>query len=90
MIMVNQAIKKRAIHRALIIEGQLKAFIKAIENEKYCVDLLLQSLSIQKSLKSLDKLLLENHLVSHVSKQMKNQNELKSSVDELLKIYTYK
>ena len=62
MIMVNQKLKKRAIHRAKIIRGQLDGLIKAIEKEAYCPDLLGQSLSIQRSLKSLDAFLLENHL----------------------------
>lgn len=88
--MVNQQIKKRAIHRAKIICGQLNALAKAIESESYCVDLLLQSLSIQKSLKSLDRLLLENHLVSHVSHQMKSRHEEAKAIKELLEIYTYK
>lgn len=88
--MVNQQIKSRAVHRAKIIGGQMKALTKAIEEEQYCIDLLLQSLSIQRSLKSLDKLLLENHLTSHVAHQMKQKSEEKRAVSELLKIYTYK
>lgn len=57
-----QNIKKRATHRSKIIEGQFKALVKAVEEDKYCVDILTQSLAIQQSLKSLNKLILENHL----------------------------
>lgn len=74
-------IKKRALHRSKIIEGQIKGLIKAVENEDYCVDLLSQSLSIQKALKSFDRLILENHLRMHVKANEK-------SIKELLKIYT--
>ncbi|MBP7018568.1 metal-sensitive transcriptional regulator, partial [Candidatus Saccharibacteria bacterium] len=49
-------IKKRAVHRSKILDGQFKALTKAIEEEKYCIDILVQSLAIQKSLKSLNKL----------------------------------
>ncbi|MBI2638320.1 metal-sensitive transcriptional regulator [Candidatus Peregrinibacteria bacterium] len=86
--MVNQAIKKRALHRAKIIAGQVNGLMKAIEREDYCVDLLTQSFSIQNSLKSLNAFLLENHLVTHVVHQMRKRSEEKKARKELIKIYT--
>lgn len=87
IFMVNQTIKKRALHRAKIIEGQIKGLIKAIDREDYCVALLTQSLSIQNSLKSLDAFLLENHLATHVVHQMRKQKGEKTARNELIKIY---
>jgi len=84
---VDQTIKKRAVHRAKIIQGQLAGLAKAIEAETYCTDLLLQSLSIQRSLKSLDALLLENHLKSHVAAQMMEERGVDRVVEELIKVY---
>ncbi|MBI2623163.1 MAG: metal-sensitive transcriptional regulator [Candidatus Liptonbacteria bacterium] len=86
--MVNQHIKKRALHRARILEGQMKGLAKAIEEEQYCVDLMLQSLSIQESLKSLNRLLLENHLKTHVKHQLQKKGEEERAVQELIKVYT--
>ena len=86
--MVDQKLKKRAIHRAKIIRGQLDGLVKAIENEEYCPNLLGQSLSIQRSLKSLDSFLLENHLRSHVRHQMQSKGEDEKAVKELIKVYT--
>lgn len=86
--MVNQAIKKRALHRAKIIAGQVNGLIKAIEREDYCVDLLTQAVSIQNSLKSLDAFLLENHLMTHVARQMRKKGEEEKARKELIKIYT--
>lgn len=82
-------IKKRAIHRAKILQGQLKGLEKMIEAEDYCMDVITQSLAVQKSLGSLNKLLVENHLSTHVkdmmvSKDPKVQRQLQ---EELLKIY---
>lgn len=84
-----QDIKKRATHRSKIIEGQFKGLVKAIENEEYCIDILTQSLAIQQSLRSLNKLVLENHMKTHVKEGMregddKTQQEI---IDEMLKIY---
>ena len=79
-------IKKRALHRTKILEGQLRGVEKMIENEDYCVDIITQSLAIQKSLRSLNKLLVENHLRTHVAHMFANGEE-DVAVDELLKVY---
>jgi len=81
-------IKKRALHRARILEGQLRGVEKMIENEDYCVDILTQSLAIQKSLGSLNKLLVENHLKTHVSEMFEEGGSARDeAIAELLKVY---
>ena len=86
--MLDQRLKKRAIHRAKIIRGQLDGLVKALEKEVYCPQLLGQSLSIQRSLKSLDAYMLENHLRTHVKHQMQHKGEEEKAVKELIKVYT--
>lgn len=86
--MVNQKLKSRALHRAKIIRGQMDGLIKAIDAEAYCPTLLEQSLSIEKSLKSLDAFLLENHLRTHVTHQMQRKGEDEKAIKELIRIYT--
>ena len=86
--MLDQKLKKRAIHRAKIIAGQFAGLIKAIEREDYCPTLLEQSLSIQRSLKSLDAFLLKNHLQTHVKNQMHTKGQEEKAVSELIDIYT--
>jgi len=84
-----QDIKKRATHRSKIIEGQFKGLIKAIEDEEYCIDILTQSLAIQKSLRSLNKLVLENHMKTHVKEGMStgDNKEKEQLIDEMLELY---
>lgn len=79
--------KKRALHRVKILQGQIKGLTKAIEEEKYCIDLLNHSLSIRNSLKSLDRLLLENHLKVHVKHQMRQKDQEERAIRELIEIY---
>jgi DNA-binding FrmR family transcriptional regulator len=83
------SIKKRASHRSKIIEGQFKGLQKLIENEAYCMDILTQSLAIQKSLASLNKLVLENHLHTHVADMMGSNDEKiqNKAIEELLGLY---
>ena len=40
-------LKKRALHRYKIIQGQLRGVEKMIENEDYYVDIITQTLAIQ-------------------------------------------
>lgn len=82
-------IKKRATHRSKIIEGQFKGLQKMIEQEEYCMDILTQSLAIQRSLASLNKLILENHLRTHVAEGFAEDNPDQSEkmIDELLNLY---
>ena len=85
---VDQKLKSRAVHRAKIIRGQLDGLLKAIEKEEYCPTLLEQSRSIERSLKSLESFLLENHLRSHVKNKMQTKGEDEIAIKELIRIYT--
>jgi DNA-binding FrmR family transcriptional regulator len=81
-------IKKRALHRTRILEGQLRGLERMIDDEEYCVDILTQSLAIQKSLRSLNKLLVENHLRTHVTEMFAAGGESADrAVDELLRVF---
>lgn len=82
-------LKKRAVHRSKIIEGQIKGVQKMIQEDAYCMDILTQSLAIQKSLASLDKLVLENHLRTHITDMMASHNEKRhdKAIEELLGLY---
>ena len=81
--------KKKTKRRTQIINGQIKGLQKMIENDEYCIDILIQSLAIQKSLKSISKLVLENHMQTHVADGMKtgSKQEQDILIAELVKIY---
>lgn len=67
-------LKQRALHRAKILEGQMRGVQKMIENEDYCMDILTQSLAIQKSIGSLNKLVLENHVRTHIKENLSSRD----------------
>jgi CsoR family transcriptional regulator, copper-sensing transcriptional repressor len=82
-------LKKRAEHRSKIIEGQIKGLKKMIAEEKYCMDILTQSLALQRSLGSLNKLILQNHLQTCARDQLSSSDEVSQSraINELLDLY---
>ena len=55
-------IKERLLHRLKIARGHLNKVIAMVENDEYCIDVIHQSKAIQKALKEIDSLTLENHL----------------------------
>lgn len=82
--------KKQILRRLKIISGHLKKVIKMIEEDKYCVDILHQSLACQNALKKADSLILNQHLRKCVAAAMKEgRGKKEKSIDELLKIYQF-
>ena len=80
--------KRRALHRTRILAGQLRGLEKMIDNEEYCVDIVTQSLAIQKSLGSLNKLIVENHLRTHVTEMFEQGDEQRElAIAELVKVF---
>ncbi len=78
-------VKVHAQKRINIIKGQLDGLQKMIDNDEYCMDLLNQSLAIQSSLRSLDTVLFERHLTTHIKEQFKNEPE--KATEELVKLF---
>jgi DNA-binding FrmR family transcriptional regulator len=78
-------VKVKAQKRINIIKGQLDGLQRMIDNDEYCIDLLNQSLAIQNSLRSLDSVLFERHLETHVTHQFKNEE--KKAVEELVTLF---
>jgi DNA-binding FrmR family transcriptional regulator len=82
-------LKQRALHRAKILEGQMRGIQRMIDNEDYCMDILTQSLAIQKSIGSLNKLVLENHVRTHIKDNLgsKSKKDQDTAINELLELY---
>lgn len=79
--------KSTLAHRLKIVAGQIEGLVKMVENQSYCIDVLTQSLAIQKALQNIDKMILEDHINTCIVDQMKNGEEQKAT-EELTKIYS--
>jgi DNA-binding FrmR family transcriptional regulator len=55
-------LQERIAHRLKITQGHLKKVIKMVDENAYCIDVIHQSQAIQKALREIDNLILENHL----------------------------
>jgi len=81
-----ESFKKRAARRLKIIAGQIQGLERMIGENKYCVDIIHQSLAVKQALSGLEDLILENHLATHVIEQMKSRKS-KKAIAEILSIY---
>lgn len=79
-------VRNRARRRLKIIAGQIEALQRQVEDDRYCMDLLDLSLSVQRALRSLDTLIIEGHLRTHVVEQIE-AGDVEQSVRELLRLY---
>ena len=55
-------LKRKTINRLHRAVGHLKAVEKLVEEDKYCIDIIQQSLAVQKALAAVDLLILDSHL----------------------------
>lgn len=67
----------------------MRGLQKMIEKEEYCMDILTQGLAIQKSVASLNKLILENHIRTHIKDSLaaSSKKSRDTAIDELLALY---
>ena len=72
-----------------IVKGHLQKVKKRIEEKKYCIDVPHHSLAVQKALKQIDMLMMEDHLKTCAIHQIKEGKEDKT-VQELIGIYKFK
>ena len=77
---------ERVIHRLKIARGHLNKVIEMVEKGEYCIDVLHQSLAVQKALEETDALVLENHLKTCVVDHIK-KGESAKSIDEIMKVF---
>ena len=76
--------KKYLQTRLKTIEGQVRGISKMIDEDKYCNDILIQLLAINKSIKSLSNDILKSHLSSCVVDDIK-ENKLEV-IDEVMEL----
>jgi DNA-binding FrmR family transcriptional regulator len=82
---MKQDIKKKAVRRLKIVEGQVRGLQRMVKEEKYCIDIINQSLAIKEALSGVEDLILKNHLSTHVVEQMKSGREAKA-IQEILSV----
>lgn len=80
-----QVPKTNIQHRLKIAKGHLEKVIRMVDADEYCIDIVHQLLAIQSALKSIDEIVLENHLKSCVSDSIK-RGESEEAIKEVMEV----
>ena len=88
--MLNEETRGKALGRLRRIEGQVQGLQRMIDNDAYCVDILLQISAVQGALEQVQKLLLGRHIESCVSDAIRSgaKADRQKKIDELLDVFT--
>jgi DNA-binding FrmR family transcriptional regulator len=86
--MIQKEYKSKILAQLNRAEGMLRKVITMVESDKYCIDVLQQSLAVIGFTKSANKLILENHLKCCFKEGIKTSNGKKQDelINELMKI----
>lgn len=82
--------KGKALGRLRRIEGQVQGIQRMVDDDKYCVDILLQLAAVQGAVEQVQKLVLGQHIESCVSDAIRSANtrERQKKVGELLDVFS--
>lgn len=77
--------KQKVINRLKRIEGQVRGIQKMVEEDWYCVDVLVQISAIQSALKQAGFAITERH-INHCVSDAIRQGEGKETIEELMSV----
>ena len=86
---MNDAAKQKVLARIRRIAGQLEGVARMIEDDRYCVDILLQIASAQAALGQAGKVIVRSHVETCVSEAIESGKpaERKQKIDELIEVF---
>jgi DNA-binding FrmR family transcriptional regulator len=78
--------KERLLHRLKITQGHLKKVVQMVESDSYCIDVIHQSQAVQKALKEVDALVLEEHLNGCVTRSIM-EGKKDEAISEVMNVF---
>jgi DNA-binding FrmR family transcriptional regulator len=87
---MDEETKGKTLGRLRRIEGQVQGIQRMVEEDKYCVDILLQLMAVQGAVEQVQKLVLAQHIESCVSDAIRSGNarDRQKKVEELLEVFS--
>ena len=83
---MQKVVKQNALKRLKSARGHLDHVISLVDKEKYCIDILQQSLAVQSALRAVDNIILKGHLEEHVAHAMHGKDQQKS-IQEVVDVF---
>ena len=88
--MIDGETKRQALTRLRRIVGQVQGIQRMVDDEKYCVDILLQVSAVQGALEQVSKILMTRHIESCVADSLKagSERERAKKIGELIEVFS--
>lgn len=86
---VDSAVKENMLVRLRRIEGQVRGLQKMVEEERYCPEVLTQMSAVHESLRSVERILMKNHLQHCATEALRSGDDKKAqrTYDELTQLF---
>lgn len=86
---VDDEVKRNLSLRLRRIEGQVRGVQKMVEDERYCPDVLTQISAVHESLRSVERVLLRNHLQHCATEALRSgdENKARRTYEELTELF---
>jgi len=87
---IDDDTRSKTLGRLRRIEGQVQGIQRMVEEDKYCVDILLQLTAVQGAVEQVQRLLLGRHIESCVAEAIRSGStrDRQKKVDELLEVFS--
>ena len=84
-----QKIQTDSLNRLKRIGGQVNGLGRMVEEERYCIDILMQITAVERALHSLGEIVLKNHLETCVAGafQSTESQDSREKIDELIRVF---
>lgn len=86
---MQEETKKEICTRLKSIEGHVRGVYRMVEEDAYCIDIIKQTIAIQRAIDKINALILSNHLNTCVIKAIRStdQSEREKVLGELIDVF---
>lgn len=86
---VDSTVKENMLVRLRRVEGQIRGIQRMVEEERYCPDVLTQMSAVHESLRSVERILMKNHLQHCATEALRSGDDKKAqrTYDELTELF---
>jgi DNA-binding FrmR family transcriptional regulator len=81
--------KQAIVNRLKSIEGHVRGIQRMVDEDAYCIDIINQSLAVQRALEKVNSLILERHLQTCVTTAIRSDspNERERVIAEIMNVF---
>ncbi|MGB3905796.1 MAG: metal-sensitive transcriptional regulator [Anaerolineae bacterium] len=86
---MEEGTKKEVLNRLRSIEGHVRGIERMVEKDEYCIDVINQTIAVQRALDKVNSLMLRNHLETCMTAAIRGEEprERERVIGELLEVF---